>query len=194
MFQVFFPVEYNISFHKEANVIPIRASLILVILLSCTYYLPSEAKNRMRGNVRWSARLWVCHCHWGISLMNWLCKNTVWITLKLPSVFICQAVLCWFAARTGASSNYFREILSIAECETAWASHVCPVKIQNGPICSSLIRFLPAETAIIFLSLGFSCGPVVLQSPLAQSRANLVRKDGIHVWYVLLQLLYERRV
>lgn len=44
MLQVFFPVEYNISFHKEANVIPIQASLILVILLSYTYYLPLRLK------------------------------------------------------------------------------------------------------------------------------------------------------
>lgn len=48
---------------------------------------------------------------------------------------------------------------SIAECEAAWISHVGPVKILNGRICSILIRFLPAESAIIFLSPGFSLWP-----------------------------------
>lgn len=110
-------------------------------------------------------------------IINELCKNTVWITPKLPCVFICQCFkqCCWSAATTEASSNYFTEILSIAEHKTAWASPVCLVKIRNGPICSSLIRFLPAETAIIFLSLGFSCGPVVLQCPHTQSTAHLER-------------------
>lgn len=69
-----------------------------------------------------------------------------------------------------------------------------PRQDLKGPICSDLIRFLPGETAIIFLSLGFSCGPVVLQCPHTQSRADLERRDGIHVRHVFLQLLYERRV
>lgn len=129
-------------------------------------------------------------------IINERCKNTVWITPKLPSVFICQRFkqCCWSAATTEASSNYFTEILSIAEHKTAWASPVCLVKIRNGPIWSSLIRFLPAETAIIFLSLGFSCGPVVLQCPHTQSAAHLERGDGLHVWHIFLQLLYERMV
>lgn len=110
--------------------------------------------------------------------------------------FICQCFKqgCWSVATTEASSHYFTEILSITERKTARASHICLVKIRNGPICSNLIRTLRAETAIIFLSLGFSCGPVVLQCPHTKSRAHLERGDVIQVWHIFLQLLYTRMV
>lgn len=96
---------------------------------------------------------------------------------KAPFCFYLSAL--GSVEKTGASSNYFREILSIAEREAAQASHVCPIKIGNGPICSALIRFLPAETAIIFLSLGFSCGPVVLQTcHMHKAVCFLVKEKG----------------
>lgn len=93
--------------------------------------------------------------------MEGFCKNTVYmrdssVSTRQPfrRCRRCAASSSW------ASSSSFREILSIAECEAAWISHVCPVKIVNGRICSILIRFLPAETAIIFLSPGFSLWPL----------------------------------
>lgn len=99
---------------------------------------------------------------------------------KAPFCFylsVLQAALCWHAARDGASSNYFSEILSIAAYDTAQASHVRFVKMRNGPICSNLIRFLPAETAIIFLSLCFSFGPVVPQCPHTHKAGQIWRAE-----------------
>lgn len=97
---------------------------------------------------------------WEIALIKVFCKNTVYtryssVSIRQPFRQHCRCA----ASESWASSSYFREILSIAEWEAAWISHICPVKILNGRICSILIRFLPAETAIIFLSLGFSLWP-----------------------------------
>lgn len=39
-----------------------------------------------------------------------------------------------------------------------------PSRLGMAPFCSALIRFLPAEKAVIFLSLGFSCGRAALQT------------------------------
>lgn len=97
MLQVLFPAEH-ISFHKEAHIIPIQASLILVILLSCTYYLPLRLKIGFKA--LWNTVLgFAIHTFFffflsrgGVSLIHSQRKkkNTVWITPKLPSVFICQ--------------------------------------------------------------------------------------------------------
>lgn len=161
MLQVFSPAEYNISFHKRENVIPIHTNLNLVILLSCTYYFPLRLKKK--NLLQCEIQIQALSVTLGDIINETTCVKIQRVCYtKAPFCFylsVLEAVLCWCAARTGTSSNYFREILSITGCETAWISHVCPVKLQNGPICSILIRFLPAETAIIFLSPGFSLWP-----------------------------------
>lgn len=100
------------------------------------------------------------------------------------------------ASSSWASSSYFREIRSIAEREAAWISHVCPVKIVNGRICCILIRFLPAETAIIFLSPGFSLWPC--NAPVFTcTKVGHVwwgGETGKHAWHVCPRLLCERTV
>lgn len=163
MLPVFLLPKHHASFHgkrEEEHVIPIQTSMSRVILLSCTYSLPLRLKkNPWRREMKFQAYSWLL-TFWEIAWIKVFRKNTVYMCYS--SVSICQPFRehCRCAASSSwASSSYFREIPSIAECEAAWISHVCPVKILNGRICSILIRFLPAETAIIFLSPGFSLRP-----------------------------------
>lgn len=131
-----------------------------------------------------------------IALMEGFCKKTVYmrdssVSIRQPFRRRCRCA----ASSSWASSSYFREILSIAECEAAWISHVCPVKIVNGRICSILIRFLPAETAIIFLSPGFSLWPCNAPVFTLHKVGHIYwGGNGKHAWHVCLRLLCERTV
>lgn len=177
MLQVFCCVS---SRKKRANVIPIQTVLILVILLSHTYYLPPRVGKKKRKRTRGvkfqtqslTPTLW---CQWegkrALNSLNYTQKLCFFCCCCRYFLIICQHFklgsvddLLKYKKTPRSSFNDLREILSIAECEAAQASHVCPIKIGNGPVCSALIRFLPAETAITFLSLGFSCGRAVLQT------------------------------
>lgn len=77
---------------------------------------------------------------------------------------------------------------------------LAPVKIRSDPL-RGLIRFPPAEAAVIFLSPGFRRGPVALRSPRTQSGAVPVgggrRKKIIitpHVRRGFLDVRYKRMV
>lgn len=134
-------MEYNISFYKETHIIPIQASLILVIPLSCTYYLPLRLKIGLKA--LWNTVLgFTIDTGGGVSIVNelWVLKKKIYSVnyTKAPLCFYLsspQEELCRSAARTWAHSRYFTEIHSIADCETARAPHVCHVKTGNGPIC-----------------------------------------------------------
>ena len=60
-------------------------------------------------------------------------------------------------------------------------ANIYRIKIGNGTIWSDLIRFPPAETAIMFLSLRFSCGSVALPKSTHTKPGGFVQKSGIHM-------------
>lgn len=169
------------SCKKRANVIPIQTVLILVILLSYTYYLPpreGKKRERTRG-VKLQTQPDVDNVvsMGGETVVQQFELHTkalfFFFFLSVSTSSQALLMICSNTETPRSSSSDLREILSITECGAAQASHICPIKIRNGPVCSALIRFLPAETAIIFLSLGFSCGRAVLHTCPMHKAARL---------------------
>ncbi|TNN65956.1 hypothetical protein EYF80_023829 [Liparis tanakae] len=103
--------------------------VILVILLFYTYYLPPRlniGRNAMWEEVLGSES--TTDTGGGGSLMNCLGKKDVSIKYSVNYTKYVDE-----PQELGASSNNFGETLCDAECETAWLSHVGPVKISEWP-------------------------------------------------------------
>lgn len=150
---------------------PIQASLILVILLSCTYYLPLRLKIGLKA--LWNTVLgFTIDTGGGVGIVNELRV----LKKKKYSVNYTKAPLCFIFQRLKKS---FADLLLELEPipDTTQKSTSSPTVKRHGLhtfatsrlgmalFVETLIRFLPAETAIIFLSLGFSCGPAVHYGP-----------------------------
>lgn len=146
---------------------PIQASLILVILLSCTYYLPLRLKIGLKA--LWNTVLgFTIDTGGGVGIVNELRvlkKKKIQCELHQSSPLFYlsapQEELRWSAARTWAHSRYYTEIHFIADCETARAPHVCHVKTGNGPICRDSNPLSPCWDSNNILVSGFqlwSCG------------------------------------
>lgn len=89
MLPVFFLPKHYISFHRkgeEEHVIPIQTSMILVILLSCTYSLPLRLKkNPWWWQMKFQALSWLL-TFWEIALIKVFCKKAVYMCYSSVSI------------------------------------------------------------------------------------------------------------